>query len=423
MAILSLGVSYRAAPVELLERLAFTEDDLPKAYHHLTRQVAVRGAVIISTCNRVEVFADVDSYHAGFQELKEFLAESREVAPEAFAEPLYSHYEEQAAEHLFEVAAGIDSMVTGEPQILTQVRAAIRTAKDEEAAGGTLESLFRHAVSAGRRARAETGISASALAFIEHGISLAERSLGSLAERDVLVLGAGQLGELAAQALQAKGVGSLKVLNRSVERAQVLAHKTGASAGELAHLPSALAHADLVVCSTDASGPIVDAAGVEEAMGEREGRPLFFLDLAVPRDVEAAVAAITGVEVANVDDLGRTLAGGDEDEIAKAREIILDEVEKFQLWRRNATLAPLITALQDKGERIREAEIKRARGKLADLTPEQFEAIERVTRGIIAKLLHDPVMHAKEGDVQAQTLRAIFDLPESDDDDEGRSDA
>ena len=419
MAILSLGVSYRAASVDLLEQLAFADDDLAKAYDHVTRQPAVRGAVIISTCNRVEVIADVDSYHAGFQEIKEFLAESRELSAESFAEPLYSHYEEQAVEHLFDVAAGIDSMVIGEPQILTQVRAAIRTATAEDAAGPTLEGLFRHAVSAGRRARAESGIGASAAAFVETGVAAAESALGPLEGARLLVLGAGQMGSLAARSLRDHGVADVKVLNRSLERAQALARRTGGSAGALAHLPEALEHADLVVTSTGASGTIVDAGTVEEAMRARDGKPMVFLDLAVPRDVDAAVAEIDGVSVINVDDLARIVVGGDEGELAKAREVVGEEVGRFQVWRRNATLAPLIGALQAKGEHVRASELRRARSRLADLTPQQVDAVEQVTRGIVAKLLHDPVVHAKRGDAQAQVIREIFNVAQ---DDAGRDD-
>lgn len=412
MAILSLGVSYRSAPVELLEQLGFPEEDLQKAYDHLTRLPSVDGAVILSTCNRVEIVADVESYHAGFQELKGFLAESREVAPEVFAEPLYSHYEDQAAEHLFDVAAGIDSMVAGEPQILTQVRAAIREAKAEGAARPQLDSLFRHAVRAGRRARAETGISAAPGAFIEAGLALAERTLGDLADIELLVLGAGQMATLAAQALQERGVVRVKVLNRSLGHAQALARRTGGSAEQLANLPDALARADLVVCSTGASGTIVDAETVASALAGRPDRPLFFLDLAVPRDVESAVGDLPGVDVANVDDLGRSIGGGDEGEITKARAVIAEEVANFAAWRRNAALAPLLKALHDRGEQVRVAELRRMSGKLRDLTSEQREAVEATLRGAVNKLLHEPMVRAKQSEAQADALRALFGLDE-----------
>src|SRR5919106_3878679 len=191
MPILCLGISYRHAPVELLERLAVGDDEYPKAYRHLTSMDSVREGVILSTCNRVEVYAEVEGYHQGFQDLKRFLSESREVDVDAFAEPLYAHYEDHAAEHVFSVAAGLDSMVLGEPQILAQVRAALRTAEAEEATGPSVSALFRHAVRAGRRVRAETGIGASPAAFVEAGAGLAAEHLGGLEGRSGGGVGAG----------------------------------------------------------------------------------------------------------------------------------------------------------------------------------------------------------------------------------------
>ncbi|HXF57102.1 MAG TPA: glutamyl-tRNA reductase, partial [Actinomycetota bacterium] len=228
MPILALGVSYRRAPVELLDRLAFGADDYPKAYRQLLDLEAVREGVILSTCNRVEVFAEVSSYHAGFLDLKRFLAESRSVPPEEFAEPLYSHYEDDAAEHLFSVAAGIDSMVVGEPQILGQVRDAYRRAQEEGAVGPFLSALFRSAIRAGRRARAETAIAASPAAFVEAGAELAARALGGLAGRSAVVVGAGAMATLAARHLRSLGVGRIRVVNRSPDRARRLAAQAGA---------------------------------------------------------------------------------------------------------------------------------------------------------------------------------------------------
>ncbi|HWC32677.1 MAG TPA: glutamyl-tRNA reductase, partial [Actinomycetota bacterium] len=214
MPVLALGVSYRRAPVDLLERLAVTREEEPKAYRRVLELGSVSEAVLLSTCNRVEVYAEVDRYHQGFQDLKRFLAEDREVPVDEFAEPLYSHYEDQAAEHLFSVASGLDSMGTGEPQILSQVRAALRTARAEHAAGQVLESLFTHAVRVGKRARAETAIGASPSAFVEAGARLAERFLGGLAGRSVVVVGSGEMAALAIDSLRARAVGDVVVVGR-----------------------------------------------------------------------------------------------------------------------------------------------------------------------------------------------------------------
>src|SRR6266508_3510666 len=223
MPVLALGVSYRHASVDRLERLAFAEDDLPKAYQRVFSLDSVTEGVILSTCNRVEVYAEVTGYHPGFQDLKRFLSESREVPVDELAEPLYAHYEEEAAEHLFSVAAGIDSMVLGEPQILSQVRQAFLWAEEEGATGPILSALFRGAIRTGRRARAETAIGASPAAFVEAGARVAAETLGGLGGRSVAMVGAGGMAALAAQFLRGQGLSRLRILNRSVDRAERLA--------------------------------------------------------------------------------------------------------------------------------------------------------------------------------------------------------
>jgi glutamyl-tRNA reductase len=418
MALLTLGVSYRRAPVELLERLAFAEEELPKAYHHLRGAPDVRGAVILSTCNRVEVHAEVQGYHAGFQSLKAFLAEDRDVPTDEIDEPLYSHYEEQAAEHLFSVAAGVDSMVLGEPQILSQVRRALRPAEAEGAATPELVQLFRAAVRTGRRARAETAIGASPGALVEAGAVLAERALGGLAGKSLVLVGAGGMNEVAARALSAHGLGRVIVLNRTPDRAERLAGRAGGTAGPLSRLDRALEGADLVVCSTGASGIVVDRATVERALAARvaagSARPLFLLDLAVPRDVDPEVRALPGVTVADIDDLREPVAREDRDAEAAVRTIVREEVARFSTWRRSTRLAPLFAALHDKGERIRRDELRRVESRLASLEPEEREALEAVTRSIVAKLLHDPVAGAKAAgdpaDARARALAELFGL-------------
>jgi glutamyl-tRNA reductase len=413
LSVLSLGVSYRGASVDLLERLAFPDEDLPKAYHHLTRLEPVRGGAILSTCNRVEVFAEVDSYHAGFREVKRFLWESRHVPPELIDEPLYSHYEEQAVEHLFRVASGTDSMVTGEPQILSQVRRALRLAEAEGASGPLLGALFRQAVRVGKRARAETRIGASPAAFVEAGARLAERALGGLSGRQVLLVGAGQMSELAARHLEGRGIVGMTVLNRTPGRAERLAARTGGRSGPLERLTHALEQADLVVCSTGASGIVVDRETVEQATAGRD-RVLFFLDLAVPRDVDPAVSDLPGVQVANIDHLRDLVVRDDTAEVARVQEIVDEEVTRFRAWRRAMRLAPLIRALHERGESVRQAELRRASGRLASLSDQEREAVEALTRSIVSKLLHEPVAGIKTlsdaGDARARFLAELYGL-------------
>jgi glutamyl-tRNA reductase len=420
MAVLALGVSYRRAPVELLEQLAFTAEDYPKAYGRLNDLDEVHEAVIVSTCNRVEVFAEVGSYHAGFLALKRFVSESLGVAPEEFAEPLYSHYEDDAAEHLFSVASGIDSMVLGEPQILAQVREAYRAAASEGATGPMLSSLFRAAIRTGRRVRAETAIGASPATFVEVGTSLAERELGGLAGRSAVVVGAGGMATLAVKHLRDREVGSLRVVNRSLDRARRLAARAGAEPHGLEALAAALADADLVVTSTGAAGTVIGPSTVEDALARngRGRRRLFLLDLAVPRDVDPAVKEFPGVHLADIDDLKEMLAGNGAEpvELDRARAIVVEEVGRFAAWRRAARLAPLIKALRERGARIQAAELAKASSRLSSLSAREWAAIESLAAGIVAKLLHQPIVRLKErsgpgaGDDLARAVADLFGL-------------
>jgi glutamyl-tRNA reductase len=420
MAILALGVTHRTASVDLLERLAFTEDDLAKAYRRILDDPAIEEGVVLSTCNRVEVYAAVPAYHAGFQALKRLLCETRGIDPEEIAAPLVSHYEDQAVAHLLEVAAGLDSMVLGEPQILAQVREALRMAKAEGAAGRALTGLFHAAARAGRRVRTETAVGSAPDAFVEAGAELAAETLGGLEGRTAVVVGAGQMASLAAGHLRRRGVGTLRVLNRSLERARALAQRSGADPGDLQELPHALAASDLAVCATGAAGLLVRAETVASAMAGRS-RPLFLLDLAVPRDVDPAAGAIPGVRLVDIEGLRGLLAeraAGAAEEVARARTIVEEEVRRFSLRRRSERLAPLIRALRERGERAVAAELERHRSALAGLTPAEREAVEALARGVAAKLLHDPIVRLKElagpgaERTYAELLARLFDLPE-----------
>jgi glutamyl-tRNA reductase len=416
--VLALGVSYRRAPFELLERLALGEDEYTKAYRRLTELPSVEEAVLLSTCNRVEVFAEVGRYHQGFQDLKRFLSEDREVDPDELAEPLYSHYEDQAAEHLFSVAAGIDSMVVGEPQILAQVRSAIRRAETEKAAGPALGALFRQAVRVGRRARSETAIGASPAAFVEAGAVLASDFLGGLQGRSVLVVGAGKMSAMAIRTLRERGMGEVVVLSRRPHRAERLASRAGARHGSLDELGTALAGADLVVSSTAATGAVIPARAVAAAVEGRR-RPLFLLDLAVPRDVEPGAADVPGVRVADIDALRSLVAQasvGAEYEVDRVRAIVAEETRRYSIRRRTSRLAPLIEALHARGDRVREAELRRMASRLARLSERERQAVEALARGIVRKLLHEPVVRLKElsgrglDDPHAAALAELFDL-------------
>jgi len=424
MAILTLGVSFRRAPIELLERLAFTDGDLTKAYTAASDLDAVDGAVILSTCNRVEIYGEVSSYHAGFLALKRLLIETRSVASEELAEPMYAHWERDAADHLFGVASGLDSMVLGETQIYAQVREALRRAESEGAAASALTGLFHSAARAGRRVRQETSLGEAPDAFVELGADLAEEAVGGLAARDVVVVGAGTMAALAVKHLRHRGIGTVRIVNRSLEHARALAERTNAEHGELDALPEAMRDADLVVSATGAAGTVIRRAVVADVMAARGDRPLVLLDLAVPRDVEPETAYVQGTRVIDIVSLGERVADHDTEiaeDIATARRIVADEVRRYVVRRRGDELAPLIRALRRRGQEVVGGEMSRYASRLAELTPDEREAVEAIARGITAKLLHDPIVALKERSepgadgVYARVLADLFGIDEVED--------
>ena len=416
MPVLALGVSYRRAPVELLERLSISEDDQAKAYRRLSELDSVRESVLLSTCNRVEVYAEVEGYHPGFQDLKHFLADATDVSVDELAEPLYSHYEDQAAEHLFSVASGLDSMVLGEPQVHAQVRAAFRGAEQEGAIGPELKALFGRAVRAGRRVRAETSIGASPSVFVDAGLDLAAEHLGGLEGRTGVVVGSGGMGSLAVAALGQRGAFPIVVVSRRRERAERLAKEAGATPATMEVLEEALSAAEVIVSSTGSTGPVIGAETLERSSS---GRTVFVLDLAVPRDVDPAAGSLPGVRLADIDDLAPLVAkrrGDESDEIRAAQRIVEAEVRRFSAERRARRLAPLIRALHEMGEEVRSAELERLAPRLATLSERDRETVEALTQRIVARMLHEPTVRLKDlagrrlADAPARALADLFGL-------------
>jgi glutamyl-tRNA reductase len=418
MAVLALGISFRRASIDLLERLAFTDADLVKAYRRAKDTDGLDEAVVLSTCNRVEVYGSVVNYHAGFLALKRLLAETRDAPEAELAEGLYAQWEGDAVEHLFSVAGGLDSMVLGETQIQSQVREALRVAEAEQVVGSDLKGLFHAATRAGRRVRRETSLGAAPDAFVGRGTSLAEEVLGSLVGRSVVVIGAGTMASLSVKHLRRRGVGPVRILNRSLEHARSLAERTSAEHGDLDALPTALREADLVVSATGAAGVVVRAEAVRAARPGHASR-LVLLDLAVPRDVEPSARTLPGVTLIDVDAL-RGGGSADEDEaIARAREIVSEEVRRFVVRRRGDELAPLIREIRRRGDAVLHGELERHAGRLADLSPNERAAVEALARGIVAKLLHDPIVALKErsepgsGRTHAKLLAELLGLDPS----------
>lgn len=419
MSVVVIGLNHRTVPLDLLERMTVNEANLPKALADLVGRDHVSEAVVLSTCNRTEVYASVERFHAAYADIREFLSGLAFLPPEAFGDHLYAHYDEAAAQHLFSVAAGLDSAVLGESEILGQVRTAWERAHTEEAAGSTLNMLFRHALEAGKRARTETAIGEKTTSVSQAAVAMAAERLGGLAGRSVLVVGAGEMGEGLVRSLIDAGAAPVQVANRTWDRAKDLANRVGATAIHLDDLPRALSDVDLLLTSTGATSIIVEHADIEPVVDARAGAPLLIVDIAVPRDVDAAAGTLPGVTLLDMDDLRAHAELGLAErrrEVAAVRSIVEDEVIRFQARTTAREVAPLVAALRQKAEDLRVAELDRQQGRLAALTPEQREAVDAATKAALAKLLHEPTVTLKaaagtpRGERLAEALRELYDL-------------
>ena len=418
MSVIVVGLNHRTSPVDLLERIAIPGDRARLALHEIVKREHVAEAVLLSTCNRTEVYARGTKFHPAVQEISEFLAEEAGVGLDDLQDSLYTFHDAAAVAHLFSVAAGIDSMILGEGEILGQVRAAWHEAEAE----GTIRQmgdLFRHAVEVGKRARTETDVSRGAVSISSAAVWLATERLGSLEGKRVVVLGAGTMGEGMAVALAGSGVGDVVVVNRGVERAADLAARVGGTTAALDALVDTLVDADVLLASTGSGEVMVTRAQLEEVLSRRPGRPLLVVDIAVPRDVESSAANVPAVTLLDLDDLkGFAEARMDERrrEVEGVRAIIHDEVERHRAESDARATAPLVVALRERGEAIRAAELERFAGRLSRLDRETREAVEGLTRGIVNKLLHEPTVKVKdaaagpEGQSLADALADLFDL-------------
>jgi glutamyl-tRNA reductase len=388
-------MNHRSAPVEVRERVAFP----PCAGRTFLRRLAEEGvaeeAVILSTCNRTEVYAVVEDEGARSAVL-DLLAEDRGVAREPLERDTYWLTDAAAVRHLYRVASSLDSMVVGEAQILGQVRDAYRAATEERCTGPVLNRLFHTSLRVGKRVRSETGIGDSSLSVPHVAVKLAEGVFGTLRGRRALVLGAGEMSELVIKHLKGRGVAEIRIANRTPERARLLAERVGGRAVAFGALVEELAGADVVVSSTGAGEWVVRSETVAAAVGSRE-EPLFFIDIAVPRDVDPVVQTLDKVFVYDIDDLQAVVERNADDRGAAARDgeaIIGPSVMEFMGWMSTLHVVPLIKELRDGAERIRRHELSRALGKM-NLSPQEEEAVERLSRSLVNKLLHGPISEIK----------------------------
>jgi len=421
VSVVVVGLSHRTAPLELLERMAMRDERLPKALGDLVARDFLSEAVVLSTCHRVEVYAVAERFHGAMADVRHFLSELSFVPPEDFADHLYVHYDDAAAAHLFSVTAGLDSVVVGETQILGQVRDAWERARQEEAAGSRLSLLFRQALEVGKRARTETAIARGITSLSQAAVAMASERLFPLADRNVVVLGAGEMGAgLVDEVADADVPGSrVTVANRTWARAMQLAERAGGRAVNLDGLPAALADADLLLTSTGSTRVVLTAAEMALALAPRQERPLLIVDLGMPRDIDPAVADLPGVSLLGLADVERFVAANLDErrkEVAPVRAIVAEEVDRWVEVTSARQATPTVSALHHRAEELRVAELARYRNRLAGLEPRQRDAVEALTRSLLAKLLHDPTVRLKDaagsakGERLAGALTELFDL-------------
>ncbi|HRW38667.1 MAG: glutamyl-tRNA reductase [Acidimicrobiales bacterium] len=419
MSVVVIGLNHRTMPLDLFERMTVDGARLPKALHDLHARDHIGEVVVLSTCNRTEVYAIAERFHGAYADVRNFLAELAFVAPDEFADHLYVHYDAEAIRHLFSVSAGLDSAVIGEAEILGQVRTAWERAGEEGTAGPVLNLLFRHALETGKRARTDTGIARGTASVSHAAVEMAAERLGDLAGAKVLIMGAGEMAEGMATALQGAGVADVQVANRTWRKARALADRIGGAAVRLSDLSTALTEIDLLLTSTGATVPVVEHDDFAPVMAERAGRPLLIVDIAVPRDVDPAVAQLPGVTLLNIDDLRRFAQAGVErrsHELAAVESIIDEELGRFRSAASARGAAPLVASLHRWADEVREAELHRFAGRLEGLDDRQREAVEALAKGLVAKLLHQPTVTLKDtagsatGERLADATRQLFDL-------------
>jgi len=425
--ILTLGLNHRTAPVEIREKLAFPETAQPQALSRLVGDYGLREAAILSTCNRSEIYLAAEG--DGLESARRFLADSQGVDVHALESHFYALSDTEAALHLFRVACGIDSLVIGESQILKQVRETLETAQQNGSARLLLNELFQRSLHVGKRARTETDIGRGRLSISTAAVELAAQIFENLADCTALLIGAGEMGELTAQYLIDSDVSQLWVANRTRERAEELARRFSGQATPFEQVPDRLAEVDIVISSTAASGFVILPDMLRQAMRQRRGRPLFLIDIAVPRDIDPQVRDFDNVFLFDIDDLEQVVQanrGEREGEILKVQTLIDEELADFLHWLNALGAGPLIRDLRQHTDRLRQVELDRWTGKLAHLSADDRQLVEGVLRGYANKLLHAPLVQIREfanledGYIRLDTVRRLFDLSAGEDTEENR---
>ncbi|AEV88741.1 glutamyl-tRNA reductase [Actinoplanes sp. SE50] len=419
MNLLSIGASYRTADVSVLERLTIASAQIPEILQKLVAQPYVSEAVLVSTCNRVEVYAAVSGFHGGLGDICNVLSQTSGIPATELAGHLYVHYGEAAVRHSFRVSSGLESMVVGEAQILGQLRDAYHAATESDSAGRLLHELMQQALRVGKRAHAETGIDKAGQSVVTAALEVAADHLGGpLAGRSALVVGAGAMGSLSVATLTRTGVGPLRITNRSASRADRLAELYGATAVPLSALHDELRTVDLVVSATASTEPLLTRDVLSAALAARtQADPLVVLDLAVPRDVAPDAAGLPGLFVVDIDSLATSRRSAPAAaETAAVEQIVSGEVDNFLGWMRGAEVAPTVAALRTRAEEVVTAEMRRLLGRRPEFTEEQRADVSRTLHRVVQQILHQPTVRVRQlaaepgGDQYAALLRELFDL-------------
>ncbi|WP_342598527.1 glutamyl-tRNA reductase [Psychrobacillus sp. FSL H8-0483] len=416
-----VGVNYRTAPVEIREKLSFVENELPNAMQALQDQKSVLENVIVSTCNRTEIYATVDQLHTGKYYVKQFLANWFDIPLEDLSSYLFIHEDDQANNHLFRVTAGVDSMVLGETQILGQVKKSFLNGQENGTTGTVFNQLFKQAVTFAKRAHAETAIGENAVSVSYAAVELGKKIFGSLNHKHIVILGAGKMGELAIQNLHGSGAGQVTVINRTFEKAKELASKFDGNAKPMDELQCALLDADILISSTGATEYVIDFELMQFVDRLRKGKPLFMVDIAVPRDLDPRIGDLPNVFLYDIDDLqGIVEANLAERERAAAQinKMIEAEIVQFNDWVTTLGVVPIISALRQKANRIQTETMNSIENKMPNLTDRERKILNKHTKSIINQFLKDPILQVKELSTakgsadQLQLFQQIFGIEE-----------
>ena len=413
MHIIVVGLNYRTAPVEVRERFTFSERDLPEAIQQLKQTKSILECVIVATCNRTELYAVVDRHHLCGHYIRSFMENWFGLPRQEFTHHLYMFEDDLAVKHLMRVASGLDSMVIGETQILGQVKSAFQLAQELKATGTLFNMLFRQAITVAKRAHSETSIGETAVSVSYAAVELGKRIFGQFAKKTVMILGAGKMSELTAKHLYANGAEKIIVVNRTYDRAVELADKFNGIPCSMPEAIRRLHEADIIISSTGADGFVLQREQVAEAMKRRKSRPLFMIDIAVPRDLDPAIASVENVFLYDIDDLEGIVENNLEQrrkEALKIEAMIAEEYEAFREWYRTLGVVPLIRALQDKAAAIHEETMDSLMKKLPDLGERELKVIRKLTKSIVNQMTHDPILRIKEmaGDKRAAEAMDMF---------------